>query len=39
MDGSKDDIVWEEKVEDRDDSDRVVSTDNDSVTSDGESDK
>jgi hypothetical protein len=33
-------IVWEDDVEDKDDSDRVESTDNDSVMSDeGESDK
>jgi hypothetical protein len=40
LDGSKDDIVWEEDVEDKDDSDWVESTDNDSVLSDdGESDE
>jgi hypothetical protein len=34
------DIVWEDDVEDKDDSDWVESTDNDSVTSDdGESDE
>jgi hypothetical protein len=30
------DIVWEDDVEDKDDSDWVESTDNDSVTSDGD---
>jgi hypothetical protein len=40
LDGSEDDIVWEDNVEDKDDSDWVVSTDNDSVMSDdGESDE
>jgi hypothetical protein len=40
LDGSKDIIVWEDDVEDKDDSDRVESMDNDSVTSDdGESDE
>jgi hypothetical protein len=40
LDGSKDDIVWEDDVEDKDDSDWVESTDNDSVMSDdGESDE
>jgi hypothetical protein len=40
LDGSKDVIVWEDDVEDKDDSDWVGSTDNDSVMSDeGESDK
>jgi len=40
LDGSKDDIVWEGDVEDKDDSDWVESTDNDSVMSDhGESDE
>jgi hypothetical protein len=40
LDGSEDDIVWEDDVEDKDDSDWVESTDNDSVTSDdGESDE
>jgi hypothetical protein len=38
LDGSKDNIVWEDDVEDKDDSDWVESTDNDSVMSDdGES--
>jgi hypothetical protein len=38
--GSKDDIVWEDDVEDKDDSDWVESMDNDSVMSDdGESDE
>jgi hypothetical protein len=38
--GSEDDIVWEDDVEDKDDSDWVDSTDNDSVMSDdGESDE
>jgi hypothetical protein len=31
LDGSEDDIVWEDSVEDKDDSDWVESTDNDSV--------
>jgi len=36
----QDDIVWEDDVEDKDDSDWVESTDNDSVMSDdGESDE
>jgi hypothetical protein len=36
----EDDIVWEDDVEDKDNSDWVESTDNDSVTSnDGESDE
>jgi hypothetical protein len=40
LDGSEDDIVWEDDVEDKDDSDWVESTDNDSVISDdGESDE
>jgi hypothetical protein len=40
LDGSEDDIVWEDNVEDKDDSDWMESTDNDSVTSDdGESDE
>jgi hypothetical protein len=40
LDGSEDDIVWEDDVEDKDDSDWVVSTDNDLVMSDdGESDE
>jgi hypothetical protein len=40
LDGSKDDIVWEDNVEDKDDSDWVESTDNNSVMSDdGESDE
>jgi hypothetical protein len=40
LDGSKDDIVWEDNVEDKDDSDWVESMDNDSVMSDdGESDE
>jgi hypothetical protein len=38
--GSEDDIVWEDNVEDKNDSDWVKSTDNDSVMSDdGESDE
>jgi len=38
LDGSEDDILWEDDGEDKDDSDRV--TDNDSVMSDdGESDE
>jgi hypothetical protein len=37
---SEDDIIWEDDVEDKDDSDWVESTDNDSVRSDdGESDE
>jgi hypothetical protein len=37
---SEDDIIWEDDVEDKDDSDWVESTDNDSVMSDdGESDE
>jgi hypothetical protein len=40
LDGSEGDIVWEDDVEDKDDSDWVESTDNDLVMSnDGESDK
>jgi hypothetical protein len=40
LDGSKDDIVWEDDVEDKDDSDWAESTDNDSVMSDdGKSDE
>ena len=40
LDGSKDDIVWEDNVEDKDDSDWVESMNNDSVMSDdGESDE
>jgi hypothetical protein len=40
LDGTEDDIVWEDDVEDNDDSDWVESTDNDSVMSDdGESDE
>jgi hypothetical protein len=40
LDGSKNDIVWKDDVEDKDDSDWVVSMDNDSVMSDdGESDE
>jgi hypothetical protein len=40
LDGSEDVIVWEDNVEDKDDSDWVESTDNDSVMSDdGESDE
>jgi hypothetical protein len=40
LDGSKDDIVWEDDVEDKDDSDWVESTDNYLVISDdGESDE
>jgi hypothetical protein len=35
LDGSKDDIEWEDNVEDKDDSDWVESMDNDSVMSDG----
>jgi len=34
LDGYEDDIVWEDDVEDKDDSDWVESTDNDSVMSD-----
>jgi hypothetical protein len=34
LDGTEDDIVWEDDVEDKDDSDWVESTDNDSVMSD-----
>jgi hypothetical protein len=40
VDRSEDDIVWEDDVEDKDDSDWVESTDNDLVMSDdGESDE
>jgi hypothetical protein len=40
LDGSKDDIVWEEDVEVKEDSDWVESMDNDSVMSgDGKSDE
>jgi hypothetical protein len=40
LDRSEDDIVWEDDVEDKDDSDWVESTDNDLVMSDdGESDE
>jgi hypothetical protein len=40
LDGSEDDIAWEDYVEDKDDSDWVESTDNDSFMSDdGESDE
>ena len=40
LNGSKDDIVWEDDVDDKDDSDWVESTDYDSVMSDdGESDE
>jgi hypothetical protein len=40
LDGSEDDIVWEDDVEDEDDSDWVESTDNNLVMSDdGESDE
>ena len=40
LDGSKNDIVWEDDVEDKDDSDWVESMDSDSVMSDdGESDE
>jgi hypothetical protein len=40
LDGSEDVIVWEDNVEDKDDSDWVESTDNNSVMSDdGESDE
>jgi len=40
LDGSEDDILWEDGVEDKDDSDWVESTDNSSVMSDdGESDE
>jgi hypothetical protein len=40
LDGSEDDVVWEDDVEDKDDSDWVESMDNDLVMSDdGESDK
>jgi hypothetical protein len=39
LDGSKDDIVWEDDVEDKDDSDWMESMDNSSFMSDdGESD-
>jgi hypothetical protein len=34
LDGSEDDLVWEDDVKDKDDSDCVESTDNDSVMSD-----
>jgi hypothetical protein len=34
LDGSEDDIVWEDDVEDKDDRDWVESMDNDSVMSD-----
>jgi hypothetical protein len=34
LDGSEDDIVWEDDVEDKDDSDWVESTDNDLVMND-----
>ena len=34
LDGSEDDIVWEDDVEGKDDSDWVESTDSDSVMSD-----
>ena len=34
LNGSEDDIVWEDDVDDKDDSDWVESTDNDSVMSD-----
>jgi len=34
LDGSEDNIVWEDDVEDKDDSEWVESTDNDSVMSD-----
>jgi hypothetical protein len=40
LDGSKDDVVWENDVEDKDVSNWVESIDNDSVMSDdGESDE
>jgi hypothetical protein len=40
LNGSEDDIVWEDDVEDEDDRDWVESTDNDSVMSDdGQSDE
>jgi hypothetical protein len=40
LDGSEDDIAWEDDVEDNDDSDWVESTDNDLVMSDdGKSDE
>jgi hypothetical protein len=40
LDEFEDDIVWEDNVEDKDDSDWVESTDNDLVTSDdGEPDE
>jgi hypothetical protein len=40
LDGSEDDIVWEDDVEDKDNSDWVESTDNHLVRSDdGESDE
>jgi hypothetical protein len=38
LDGSED-IVWEDDVEDKDESDWVESTDNDSVMSDDESEE
>jgi len=34
LDGSEDDIAWKDDVEDKDDSDWVMSTDNNSVMSD-----
>jgi hypothetical protein len=34
LDGSEDDIVWEDNVEDKDDGDWVENTDNNSVMSD-----
>jgi hypothetical protein len=40
LDGSEDDIVWEDDVEDKDDSDWVESTNNDlDMSDDGESDE
>jgi hypothetical protein len=40
LDGSEDVIVWEDNVEDKDDSDRVESADNNSIMSDdGESEE
>jgi hypothetical protein len=40
LDGSKNDILWKDSVEDKDDCDWVESTDNDSIMSDdGESDE
>jgi hypothetical protein len=39
LDGSEDDIVWEDDVEDKEDSDWVESTDNLVMSDDGESDE